>query len=200
WLTNRVMMPRSDGRILSSFYNGDVGALLRPEIAGRHEEPADFVVVYARAGFGEYILPAIGRHPETTFRVFPSAEYDFAQSLAACRGVIAPAGHQLTSEALHLRKPLLAFPQENQYEQDLNARMLERSGWGIRGGMDRIEEDVDRFLKLVPFFPLHPEEPGVVFRYDDCTDPATRRLELMLESLKARRRRPRECQSTADLT
>ncbi|MBM3315667.1 hypothetical protein FJY71_07530, partial [candidate division WOR-3 bacterium] len=54
WLTNRVMMPRSDGRILSSFYNGDVGALLRPEIAGRHEEPADFVVVYARAGFGEY--------------------------------------------------------------------------------------------------------------------------------------------------
>jgi len=188
WLTNRVMMPPATARIVSSFYNGDVGPLLRPEIAGRREPKGDFVVVYARPGFAEHIQPVLRWFPGTEFRVFPSRQYDFAQSLAACRGAIAPAGHQFTSEALHLHKPLLAFPQERQYEQELNARMLERSGWGIRGRVERAEADVARFLKLLPWFPLCRPDGKVVFRFHDSTGQAARRIERVLDGVLARER------------
>jgi uncharacterized protein (TIGR00661 family) len=191
WLVNRIMMPPASERLVSSFYNGDVGPLLRPEIAGRREEPADFVVVYARTGFAEHVLPVLDKYPNTEFRVFPSEQHDYAESLAACRGVIAPAGHQLMSEALHLRKPLLAFPQDNQYEQELNARMLERSGWGMRGNIERVFEDVGRFLQFMPHFPLHRPRPGMELRFHDSTDQAARRVEGILEAEIAERpRRP----------
>ncbi|HTW91656.1 MAG TPA: glycosyltransferase family protein [bacterium] len=189
WLTNRLMMPPATARMVSSFYSGDVGPLLRPEITGRREKLARFVVVYARNGFAEHILPVLGQLPETEFRVFPSERYDFAESLAACRGVIAPAGHQLMSEALHLGKPVLAFPQDNQYEQELNARMLERSGWGLRGRIQHVAEDVGRFLQLIPSIPLHRPKPSLMFRLHDSTDQAATRIEHVLVTALARRRR-----------
>lgn len=187
WTVNRIMMPVATGRILSSFYDGDIGALLRPEIAGRREPPEDFILVYARRGFDEHILPVLDKFPGTRFRVFPSREHDFAQSLAACRGMIAPAGHQLTSEALHLRKPLLAFPQSGQYEQEINARMLERTGWGIHGRLKHTERDVSRFLELLPRFPLREPDPRFNFRFDDSTGEAVRLLEQKLEQAIAGR-------------
>jgi len=191
WLTNRLMMPPAQAQVVSSFYNGDVGALVRSELAGRRGERENFVLVYARHGFAEQILPVLKAFPGQEFRIFPSDRHDFAQSLAACRGVIAPAGHQLTSEAAHLGRPLLAFPQENQYEQELNARMLERSGWGMRGRTDHTLEDVDRFLRFMPYFPLRRPDRGVLFRFHDCTDLAAERVEHLLTAHQAgRRQRP----------
>lgn len=191
WLTNRLMMPPAQAQVVSSFYNGDVGALLRSELAGRRVERENFVLVYARRGFADQILAVLQAFPGQEFRIFPSDRYGFAQSLAACQGVIAPAGHQLTSEAVHLGRPLLAFPQENQYEQQLNARMLERSGWGMRGRTDHALEDVDRFLKFMPYFPLRRPDRGVFFRFHDCTDRAAARVEHLLTAHQAgRRQRP----------
>lgn len=191
WLVNRIMMPPAAARIVSSFYNGDIGTLLRPEIAGRREPPGDFVLVYAREGLSAYIMPVVSRYPGTAFRVFPSDRHDFAQSLAACRGVIAPAGHQLTSEALHLCKPLLVFPQDRQYEQTLNARMLERSGWGMCGQPARAEQDVRRFLQMLPLFPIHEPDAGVTFRFDDSTVEAVRLIERLLGCATVRMRTPK---------
>jgi len=190
WLTNRLMMPPATLRMISSFYNGDVGPLLRQEIAGRRGELASFVLVYARNGFAEHILPVLNLFSGTEFRVFPSEQHDYAESLAACRGVIAPAGHQLTSEALHLGKPLLVFPQDSQYEQELNATMLERSGRGLRGRIEHAAADVGRFLQLIPFFPLRRPAPGLILRLHDSTDQAAARIERVLLRAQERRRRP----------
>ncbi len=54
-------------------------------------------------------------------------EAGFVEDLASARAVLATAGHQLASEALHLGKPMLLLP-EASAEQRLNARELERLG------------------------------------------------------------------------
>jgi uncharacterized protein (TIGR00661 family) len=178
-----IVMRNARPCITSSFYNGDVGPLLRPEITALTPTRGDFVFVYAREAFREHIVPALGAFPQTKFLVFPSAEHHYANSLAACRGVIAPAGHQLTSEALHLKKPLLVFPQKGQYEQQLNARMLERSGWGIIGELPTMTESIETFLGSIDRFPLHEPDPRVRYCLHDDTDRAVALVEERLEQL-----------------
>ncbi|MGA0714638.1 MAG: glycosyltransferase family protein, partial [Gemmobacter sp.] len=55
----------------------------------------------------------------------------FVQDLARCSSVIATAGFTLMSECLYLEKPLLALPMTGQFEQQVNALFLERSGCGV---------------------------------------------------------------------
>ena len=54
-------------------------------------------------------------------------EATFVEDLGSARAVLATAGHQLASEALHLGKPMLLCP-EDSAEQRLNARELVRLG------------------------------------------------------------------------
>lgn len=54
-------------------------------------------------------------------------ETTFVEDLASARAVLATAGHQLASEAMHLGKPMLLCP-EDSAEQRLNARELVRLG------------------------------------------------------------------------
>lgn len=176
-VVNAFMMRNARNCITSSFYDGDVGPLLRSEITSLTPTRGDFVFVYARDAFREYVVPALAEFPRTKFRVFPSAEPGFAASLAACRGIIAPAGHQLMSEALQLKKPLLVFPQKGQYEQQLNARMLVRSGWGMIGQLSKITKSIRTFMELVDRFPLHEPDPRVRYCLHDDTERAAALVE-----------------------
>jgi uncharacterized protein (TIGR00661 family) len=63
-----------------------------------------------------------------TFR--PFSETQFIDDLRSCRGVIAAGGFTLMSEAVFFKKPMLSVPIEGQFEQVLNARMLEHLGYG----------------------------------------------------------------------
>ena len=54
----------------------------------------------------------------------------FIEDLRTARGVIAGGGFTLMGEAVYLRKPMLAVPVAEQFEQILNARYLERLGYG----------------------------------------------------------------------
>ena len=54
----------------------------------------------------------------------------FLRDLARADAVIAHAGNQLISEALHLGKPMLAIPVPSQHEQHVNGFYLERIGGG----------------------------------------------------------------------
>ena len=47
-----------------------------------------------------------------------------------CKGVIANAGFTLITDSLYLKKPYLALPVANQFEQILNAFQLEQLGYG----------------------------------------------------------------------
>lgn len=83
--------------------------------------PERFVVY----GFGERKGNA-----NMTFKAFD--EEEFWKDLASCKAVITNGGYSLMSEALMLGKPVLAEPVRKQFEQELNARLLEREGYGKR--------------------------------------------------------------------
>lgn len=55
---------------------------------------------------------------------------NFLDDLANCEGVVANAGFSLMTEALYLGKPYLALPIKGHFEQILNARYLEKLGYG----------------------------------------------------------------------
>jgi uncharacterized protein (TIGR00661 family) len=89
----------------------------------------------------------------------PFSEVTFVQDLATCRGVIASAGFTLITEALHMRKPYLATPVRGQFEQIMNARMIQHLGYGMSN--DRLEApavaaflaDLDRFTDRLQSYP-----------------------------------------------
>ena len=71
----------------------------------------------------------VGRREDNlTFRDF--SQEGFIRDLASSRAVIANSGFSLLSEALCLRKPYLALPVANQFEQVLNGHYLQKLGYG----------------------------------------------------------------------
>jgi uncharacterized protein (TIGR00661 family) len=55
----------------------------------------------------------------------------FLEDLVTARGVITGGGFSLLSEAVYLGKPVLSVPLRGQFEQLMNARYLEREGFGM---------------------------------------------------------------------
>ena len=60
----------------------------------------------------------------------PFSETVFLDDLRSARAVIAGGGFSLLSECVYLHKPVLSIPVEGQFEQVLNARYLEKLGYG----------------------------------------------------------------------
>lgn len=148
------MTPPAQKTLFCSFYNGEVGPIIRREIRESLRSREDFFLVYTKKDSREKMLTILEDYPEYNFDIFPREGGNFAQALSRCKGVIAPAGHQLLSEALFLGKPVLAFPQKNQYEQKINARMLEKSGYGIHGRLHTMKKDMERFFRKIDVMPL----------------------------------------------
>ncbi len=80
----------------------------------------------------------------------PFSEAGFIDDLASCRGVIAAGGFTLMGEAVFLHKPMLSVPLTGQFEQVLNARYLEREGFGLAA--DDLDDPtvLPRFLERLP--------------------------------------------------
>jgi len=86
---------------------------------------------------------------EGSIRYRPFDERAFIEDLASALAVIAGGGFTLMGECVYLHKPLLSIPVERQFEQVLNARYLEREGYGrFARGITR--EAVRDFLDAVP--------------------------------------------------
>ena len=78
-----------------------------------------------------FIIYGFGERPVRRNLIFKGHSVEgFLQDLAACRYVITNGGHNVISEALYLRKPLLTFPIANAYEQFLNAHFIRSLGYG----------------------------------------------------------------------
>ena len=58
------------------------------------------------------------------------SEAGFLDDLRTARAAVAGGGFSLLSEAVSLKVPLLSVPVAHQYEQELNARYLEKLGYG----------------------------------------------------------------------
>ena len=126
-------------------YTTLVPPILRPEVLDAVREPGDHVVVYQRA-VAEKDLLSMLRHLPFEFRIYGTereavegnlrlrsfSPAGFLDDLRTAKAVISGGGFSLISEAVSLGVPLLSLPIEGQYEQELNARYLERLGYGAR--------------------------------------------------------------------
>ncbi len=186
------LMGSFDRLVLSSFYGGDIGPILRPEIlrARRFLRRGDYVLVYAKEGFERRIRDFLDRVPYPRFRFFPNPAEDFPSALAGCRAVIATSGHQMTSEALYLGKPVFVVPLAGQYEQRLNALMLLESGRGTWAPADAFEEPLGRFLAELETRPWSAK-PGMKIRVRDYGPQAVRIVERFFRGALLRGREAR---------
>jgi uncharacterized protein (TIGR00661 family) len=88
---------------------------------------------------------------EGNLRYRPFSEAAFIDDLRTATGVVASAGFTLMGEAVYLRRPMLAVPIKGQFEQELNARYLERMGYGV-GDSELTEEGLGGFIERIPDF------------------------------------------------
>jgi uncharacterized protein (TIGR00661 family) len=165
-------LPRADHYLIATFFRPPtrkrrttlVPSILRPEILAARPEPGEHLLVYGR--IGETAIGALkasgvpclvyGARPGLTadeedenLRYRPFANDAFVDDLRTARGVVASAGFSLMSELVYLRKPMLALPLAGQFEQELNARYLERLGYGAAASsLD--ERSLDGFLRREP--------------------------------------------------
>ena len=88
-----------------------------------------------------------GRPRDGHLRYIEVNETGFLDDLIHCQALISNAGNQLVGEALSLRKPVLAIPEEGNFEQAVNGHFLSLSGYGISRDADRFQpDDLKKFL------------------------------------------------------
>jgi uncharacterized protein (TIGR00661 family) len=184
-----LMMPVYDRRLFISFYDGDLGPMIRNEITGAQQTTGDYFVVYLKPSYRRVVVGALESLGIKNYLLFPNSEMDYAQCLAGCRAVISSAGHQTLSEALFLGKPVFALPQQGQYEQRLNAAKLSASGWGVSGNFRRMSHQLAGFVRDVEagLFPKPATLPWLrVFR-DNHTQRVIRRVRAFIQAAQGPR-------------
>lgn len=164
-----------DHRILVSFYGGDVGPVLRKSLYRHRLRDEGFLAVNLKGDARGKVLPQLGTCG-LPYRLHPSPGLDFDESLASCSAVLTGAGHQTISEALCLGKPVMALPQRGQYEQILNARMLEASGRGLWCYAEDLSTTLPRFLDRLGEFGAPAPELRGAYSFRDSRDRLIGRL------------------------
>ena len=167
-------------KMVVSFYDGDVGPIVRPAIRAQTPVTEDFFVVYLKPSYRPQMLRALSRLGIHNVHVFPDRSKNIVDYLSRCKAVISSAGHQFMSEAMVLRKPIFVVPQTGQYEQMLNARMLEDSGWGMWSSMRCVENKLTEFVSALHTFPRPARNAHTVFRFSDDLPLALDRIERFL--------------------
>jgi uncharacterized protein (TIGR00661 family) len=142
--------------------------ILRPEILAARPEPGAHLLVYQTSTSNLALLDTLrgcGREcriygmrrelkeelVDGNLRFRPFGEASFIDDLRTSAGVVAGGGFTLMGEAVYLRRPMLAVPVEKQFEQIINARYLEKEGYGL--GVDVLDGDaLGRFLERLPDF------------------------------------------------
>ena len=165
-------IPRADHYVIATLFRPRVRLrrttlappILRPEILEVRPERGDHLLVYGHIGDAAIAaLDASGlpcliygardgliddvHEGKLVYR--PFSNEGFIDDLRRARGVVASAGHSLMSEAVYLHKPMLALPLAGQFEQEMNARYLERMNYGTWA--TKLDEPaLERFLEREP--------------------------------------------------
>ncbi len=182
-LLNRFMIPPGVKHLVSSsFFDGDVGPLIRPELRTPAEQTGSHVLVYGSASIRSKLETALSSFDGVDFRVYPQAAGNYLEDFRSARAVIGPSGHQMLSEALCLRKPVLTFPQPGQNEQILNARMARTTGLAQIGNINQAEHHIAQFLASLDTMHLNPDGSAHTFKLQDESATAAKRISSLLES------------------
>jgi uncharacterized protein (TIGR00661 family) len=160
--------------LIATFFYPDVAKkrttlhppVLRPEILAARAEPGDHLLVYQTSDSNER-LPEVLLRSGRECRIYglrrdlgedvregnllyrPFSESRFVDDLRTARAVVSGGSFTLMSEAVYLRKPMLAVPVRKQFEQVLNARYLERLGYGV-AAEEITDEVLGGFLERLP--------------------------------------------------
>ena len=147
----RAMIPKPWYSLFTSFHYGELKnnhcavfpPILRPKVMEISSSHRQHTLVYATSAF-ESLVENLKSFPSETFYIYGFnkdetlgnlhfklfSEQGFLDDLASCKAVIATAGFTLISESLYFKKPYLALPIQGQFEQCLNAHMLDQKGLG----------------------------------------------------------------------
>jgi uncharacterized protein (TIGR00661 family) len=164
-LVTRFMTHGCDAYLVISFFEAPLRRrdtflfppILREEVLRARPTTGDYVLVYVtspsleltellkriRQRFVCYGFEGEGEDGNLVFRK-PSLN-GFLADLAGCKAVLANSGFSLISEALHLRKPYLAWPLKRQFEQVFNAYYIQKMGYGAYWE-DINKERIESFL------------------------------------------------------
>lgn len=120
-----------------------IGVLLRPEIVAAQPIEQGHVLVYLRRFADENVMAALeslnrdvrvyglGTRPARgRIQFCPVSDDAFLEDLRTCDALISNAGNQLVGEAMFLGKPVLAIPEQNNFEQYINAHFVRQSQAG----------------------------------------------------------------------
>ncbi len=183
-LISILLMGKYHRKLVVSFYNGDLGPIVRPTLESQSTASEDFFVVYLKPSYRKIMLRALKRMAIHNVQVFPDPNKNIVEYLARCKGVISSAGHQFMSEAMVLRKPVFVVPQTGQYEQMLNARMLEQSGWGTWSSMEEIDSKLREFVEGIDEYPRPPANSEVRYRFANDLNRAVAKIEAFLQDVQ----------------
>lgn len=142
--------------------------ILRPEILAAKPEPGAHLLVYQTYTTNKE-LPEMLKRTGIECRIYgmrrdlkeevrdgslvykPFSEAGFIDDLRTARGVVASAGFTLMGEAVYLHRPMLTEPVGKQFEQIINARYLQKEGYGLHA--EELTEPLLReFLERIPEF------------------------------------------------
>lgn len=170
----KAKLPGAYRYLVTSFFKAPVRkartqlvpSILRDEILAAKPERGDHFLVYQTSTSNEG-LPDLLKASGIPCRIYgferdlkaprqdgkltfmPFSEAGFVEDLRTARAVLANGGFTLMSEAVHLRKPVLSVPIAGQFEQVLNARYLQREGYGHFA--ERLTaESLGAFLEAIP--------------------------------------------------
>ena len=139
-------------RVLISFYGGDAGPLFRPSLFRHPVRDGGYILFNLKESYRPEVRRVLQDFPELPVRIFPSPGENFEEALAGCHAVVSSAGHQMIAESIALGKPILVIPQRGQWEQTVNARMLEKSGRGMATSIKDLGRDLPVFLSKLDLF------------------------------------------------
>jgi uncharacterized protein (TIGR00661 family) len=143
-----------------------VPPILRPEVLAARPEDGGHLLVYQTSTSDASLLDRLresgvecrvygvrrglaAEEREGNLRFRPFSDAGFVDDLRTSRGVVANGGFTLLGEAVYLHRPVLSVPVQKQFEQVVNARYLEREGYGMAA--DAVTGDVlGRFLERIP--------------------------------------------------
>lgn len=167
-------LPFCDQYLITTFFDlplrkGDtrlVPPVLRPEILQTTAARGDHLLVYQTAEGHQALPDALAASGfecriyglrrdlhadvvEGNLRYRPFDEATFIADMASARAVISGGSFTVMSECVYLHKPLLSVPVGGQIEQVINARYLERVGYGLAA--DHVDREVlRRFTERLP--------------------------------------------------
>jgi uncharacterized protein (TIGR00661 family) len=162
---NKSFTPNADFFIITTFLKMKnkknvyfVPPIVRDEVKKVKCSDNGKVLVYLN--HADYVLDILKEIPEKEFLIYgfnvkrkeANLEFKtkdtFLKDLANCNAIISTAGFTLISEAIYLKKPLLAIPQKGQFEQVFNAITLKKAGFGeYHDKSDLNEKRIIDFLK-----------------------------------------------------